>query len=53
MAIDWEAEVGQPTVEVFGEAARIYPSDGVTAPFDVVGVFDAAFREVVILDGLS
>lgn len=51
MAIDWEAEVGEPNVEEFGEAARYYPS--AAAPFDVNGVFDEGYRETVIIDSLS
>lgn len=52
MAIDWEAEVGTPTTAEFGGAATYYPADG-SPPFDVVGVFDEGYREVVIIDSLS
>lgn len=52
MSIDWEATVGAPTVDVFGGPARYYPADGSPA-FDVIGVFDAAFREVTMADGLA
>jgi len=51
MAIDWEAACGTPLMAVFGEAAIYYPSVG--APFDVIGVFDEAYREVTIIDSLS
>lgn len=52
MAIDWEAEVGAPTTAEFGGPAIYMPADG-SPPFDVVGVFDDAYREVVIIDSLS
>jgi len=52
MAIDWEAEVGAPNVAVFGGTARYYPADGSPA-FDLIGVADEGFREVVIVDSLS
>jgi hypothetical protein len=52
MAIDWEAEVGAPTTAIFGGPATYYPADG-SAPFDVTGVFDEAYRETVIIDSLS
>jgi hypothetical protein len=52
MAIDWEAEVGAPNVGVFGGPAIYMPADAST-PFGVTGVFDAQYREVVIIDSLS
>jgi hypothetical protein len=52
VAIDWEGEVGAPTVEVFGEAIQYYPGDG-APPFPLVGVFDEGYRETTIIDGLS
>jgi hypothetical protein len=52
MAVDWEAEVGEPTTALFGSAATYFPGDG-SPPFGVVGVFDEGYREVVIIDSLS
>lgn len=52
MSIDWEAEVGGPTVAVFGGPAIYYPADG-SASFAVTGVFDEAYREVTIIDSLA
>lgn len=52
MSVDWGTEVGTPTTALFGGPARYFPHDGSPA-FDVVGVFDEAYREVQIIDGLS
>lgn len=52
MAVDWEAEVGTPTTAEFGGAATYFPKDG-SPSFGVVGVFDEAYREVTMIDGLS
>ena len=52
MSVDWGTEVGTPTVELFGGAAIYFPGDG-SPSFPVVGVFDEAYREVMISDGLA
>lgn len=52
MSVDWGTEVGTPTTEVFGGTAVYFPNDA-SPQFDLVGVFDEAYREVTIIDGLS
>lgn len=52
MSVDWGTEVGTPTVDFFGGAAIYFPADD-SPSFNVVGVFDEAYREVIISDGLS
>lgn len=52
MAVDWAKEVGAPTTAVFGGDAIYYPADGSPA-FSFVGVFDEAYRENFIQDGLT
>lgn len=64
MAVDWDGLVLAPCMEVFGETA-VYTAAaagfgdfafgesgfGSTAPFEITGVFDEAYREVDLLDG--
>lgn len=52
MSIPWGSVVGAPLMDVFGGPAVYFPKDG-SAQFDVVGVFDQNWREVVIQDSLS
>lgn len=48
--IDWEAKVGAPVVGVFTSATALYiPASGAPT-YSVGGVFDAAYREVILLD---
>lgn len=48
MAIDWNKNVLQPVNNIFGEPTVYYPADG--GQFDLTGVFDQAYAEVIITD---
>lgn len=49
MAIDWDGKVLAPVVAVFGETVTYMPADG--GSFSITGVFDEAYREIILLDG--
>jgi hypothetical protein len=51
MPINWDAEVLDPTISTFGEAAVYFPAGG--ASFPLYGVFDEAFRDIAALDPLE
>ena len=54
MGIDWQEKCGAPLVAKFGDTLLYVPRAAASlAPFDVVGVFDAAYREVILLDAGS
>ena len=48
MAIDWDGGVLAPLEAVFGEPATYLPAGA--GGYDIVGVFDAAYREVALID---
>lgn len=52
MAIDWEKEVGAPTVAVFGEPATFIPASDAPS-FEIIGVFDDGFRPSIIIDPMA
>lgn len=49
MAIDWQAKCGAPLNAVFGAPGLYVPRDD-TPPYLINGVFDEAYREVILLD---
>jgi hypothetical protein len=51
MPVNWDAEVLDPTVGTFGEAATYIPAVG--AAFPLIGVFDEAYRDIASLDPLE
>lgn len=46
MAVDFEALVAGPCMDVFGEPATFRPASG--QPFQISGIFDKAYSELVI-----
>jgi len=51
VAIDWDKAVLGPVMGVFGELVHYAPAAG--QPFDIAdAVFDEAYREVVVEDGI-
>jgi hypothetical protein len=50
--IDWDANVLQPLEDVFAEAVNYTTAAGVVVP-DILGVFDAAYRDVDLTDPLG
>ncbi len=50
MSVDWDTKVLAPCADVFGEPVTYTPQEGV--PFQITGIYDEAYREVILLDGV-
>lgn len=56
MAVDWDKAVLEPLAKVFGEGVQadgpimFYPDGG--SPYAIDGVFDAAYRDIHLVDTL-
>lgn len=48
MSIDWDKHVLGPLARVFAEPAEYIPQVG--APFSIEGIFDAAYKDVDLID---
>lgn len=50
MAVDWDLHVLQPLLKQFGEDVQPTYMPAIGAPYAIDGVFDRAFKQVVIHD---
>lgn len=50
MTVDWDALVHGPVAAVFGEPVLYTPATG--EPFTITGVFDEAYAEVQVIEGV-